>query len=104
MPQINTLMQKTEQILAKYKRARNDDKYLCIVFWWEYHRGILEMDANNKNPKILLENILQLPSQDFISRCRRKIQESGKYLPTDWEVARKRKINEDVWKNYMLGN
>ncbi len=96
---ITTLMQKTEAILAKYPKARDDDKYLALAVWWNYHKD--DISSINNSFYIKLEDYYKLPSADFISRCRRKIQEAGKFLPTQWEVAHRRKINEDVWKTYM---
>lgn len=102
--QIETLMQKVENILSLYPKARDDDKYLTLTLWWKFHREVFWTYTVDFKPVqfISANQILELPSQDFIARCRRKIQEQGYYLPTTWEVAKRRKINETAWKSYMI--
>lgn len=98
---INALMAKVESQLAAHKMARNDDKYLCAYIWVHFYSNILISDGG-RNWSLRLEDILKLPSQESIARCRRKFQEKGKYLPTDWKVAQKRRIAEQTWKDYMI--
>lgn len=98
--EIKSLMDKTKQVLKLYPDARNSDKFLCLALWKEFHRDKIEIGSDGRG-FVYMRDILKLPSEDHIARCRRKIQEGGEFLPTDWEVARKRGINEETWRSYM---
>jgi len=51
---------------------------------------------------VRLEYIKELPREDHVKRIRAKIQnEEGRLLPTRWEVAKQRKIEEQKWRAFM---
>ena len=93
---IKTLKQKVIEVLKKYPETRNDDILLTTQIWREFYWSHLEDD------KIALRDLHKVPREDHVKRIRAKIQnEEGLYLPTSWIVAKKRNINEDVWREYL---
>jgi hypothetical protein len=112
------LKDRVEYVLAKYPESRNCDKYLlCALivsfychktFDYRGDRGSSGTNTHSENYRpfkaVFLKDLLDLPSQELVARCRRKIQEEGKYLPTKPEIVKKRKINQEVWKAYILAN
>lgn len=90
-----------EHILRLYPETRNSDRLLTIQLWKECY-PIYIRDCGNEH--IRLDDIMNLPSEDHISRYRRKFQEKGLYLPTDEKVFNRRKLNEKVWKEDMLNS
>lgn len=91
-------------ILQENVKARDSDQYLTIMVWMKYYpESIVELQDGSKAVK--LRDVMILPREDNVKRIRAKIQnEEGMYLPTSMEVARKRGINEEVWKAYALNN
>ena len=91
-----TLKNQVERVLQKYPETRNSDITLTIQIWKEFYPTRV-MDG-----KVSLADLYDLPREDNVKRVRAKFQnEENKYLPTVWEIARKRKINEMVWKNFI---
>lgn len=71
-----------EMLLQDYESTRNSDAVLIL--------GMLQVNGaelNDRQKRLVLS--LQY---EAITRQRRKLQEAGKYLPTDPEVAKKRRI------------
>lgn len=100
------LRKKVITILSKYPKARDSDAWLTIKLWCEFYPSLIirEQDENGQflQPKIILDNILRLPKEDQCKRIRAIIQNvEGKYLPTTWEVAKKRKIEQEKWQAYV---
>lgn len=99
--EIKKLKDKIEYILREYPKTRNSDIRLTIELWKRFHRSSL---VQNKNGSIFvpLENLFELPREDNIKRVRAKTQNVDlKYLPTNWEIAKKRGIQENVWRKAM---
>jgi len=93
----------TEQILFildKLPDTRNDDVLLTTEIWKEFYSDIIE---NGRDWFfVFLDDIWKLPREDHIKRIRAKIQNDEKrFLPTSWEVAKKRQINQWVWELAM---
>ena len=94
------LKEKVEYCLKKYPTTRNDDVALTIDVWWEYHREYLKKIDGEYYVKC--KDLKNLPREDNVKRVRAIIQnKEHKYLPTSLEVAKKRKINEEAWLNYI---
>lgn len=102
--QITMLKDKVEYVLKHHPASRSCDKYLAVALWYKFYNNFIIEVGADKEKAILLKNIVKLPSQELIARCRRKFQESNLYLPTLLNVAKKRKIQEQVWRDYMLKN
>lgn len=93
----------TEQILFildKIPDTRNDDVLLTLEIWKEfYSEKLLDFESWQA---VMLSELFQLPREDHIKRIRAKIQnDEKKFLPTSWEVAKKRQINQWVWELAM---
>ena len=94
--QIKTLKMKVETVLENYPETRNDDIALTIQVWRVFHKEKLNFEY------VKLSDLVQLPREDNIKRVRAQIQNKEKrFLPTDWEVAKKRQINEENWREAM---
>lgn len=86
--------------LQKYPLTRNCDTKLTNAIWVEFYPSKLR---NVEGEWLLpLLSRYDMPSQDAVSRIRRKIQESGQYIPTDDKVLLKRRIRAEQVKGYML--
>jgi hypothetical protein len=64
-----------------------------------YHRELIDM-TDEKNPKVAIKDLYELPRLQAISRIRRKFTESGMYLPTDPGVFEARKIKQEYWTSF----
>lgn len=99
---IKTIMELTKvkeivaQILENDVRAKNDDKWLC----YRVFQGIAEQ--NGKKIFIPFELFTKFCSFESISRVRRKLNEQGKYLPTDPEVIRQRAKRRVAVRDWSL--
>jgi hypothetical protein len=70
-----------EQLLADYPQTRNSDSVLLI--------GMLQINGAQLTKE--QKQIIVGMNFEAITRERRKLQEAGKYLPTDPAVAKKRR-------------
>jgi len=93
---IKTLTAKVCDILENNPETRNSDVSLTITVWQRYYSHLL-IDSS----KVELAKLFELPREDFIGRVRRKLQESGRYLPTKEHIAKARGINMDEWRVAM---
>lgn len=85
-----------KQILDAIPDTRNSDIYLTIIVWEHYYS-----DAVNRLKKGNLNALYDLPYQDNIKRYRAMYQAKGQYVPTDWEVAKQRRMKEDWWREKL---
>lgn len=81
--QLVTVRENVDKILEEFEEARNDDRYLLILYWKKIDRLPL--------PWIPWDVIQGLTSPETIRRMRQKIQEDGRFRPTDPEVDAKRR-------------
>lgn len=97
----------TDQILVvleKYPETRNDDIELTIQVWKSFYTEFIIKPGEYPEEKwrVELQNLRNLPREDNIKRIRAKIQnDEGKFLPTKWDVAKKRKIAKLIWEEQM---
>lgn len=101
---LNTLTSRIEFILEKYPETRNSDlelmARLCIEFYPKFDRPIYNWGD-------FVSIMRQLPTLDHVARARRKVIQNHnytKYLPTSYEVAKARGVNEDQWRAYSRQN
>ncbi|MCK9544955.1 MAG: hypothetical protein M0R03_23310 [Novosphingobium sp.] len=93
------LRSKILHCLNKYPDTRNSDILLTRAVWYEFHNS--KIFQHNGKPAIYTEDLIDLPREDNVKRIRAKIQnEENNFLPTDINVVKQRKINEEVWRNY----
>lgn len=96
------LQTEIEYCLKKYPDTRNSDITLTIKVWEEFHSKHLIMRAKDGKQYVSTESLYEIPREDNIKRIRAKFQNDlGLYLPTIEAVARKRRINEEKWRDYM---
>ena len=79
---IKTLQDQVGWVLQQNPDACNSDELLVRLVCEEF-------------------NYEPIAKASSIERCRRKWNSTGMYLPTDEEVARKRKLNIDEWRIAM---
>lgn len=90
------LKQQVKQILEDYPETRNNDITLMIFIWKKFYAISFSMLINGQ-PTALY----RLPYQDNIKRYRAMYQAKGQYVPTDWEVAKQRRMKEDWWREKL---
>lgn len=102
---VKTTKEKVEKILSDFPETRNSDKKLIWVFW---NREGYVYKNRLGNYVIDTENFLSATKITTIVRVRSAIQNDEKrplkerYLPTDPDVAKQRKIAQKEWKEAML--
>ena len=86
LEKLKTVKERVEHILQNHPEARNSDLYLTIL----YLRKFTEL---GKYIKYIPYNVIKKYDGIFesIRRSRQKLQEEGKYPPTDPEVLRRRR-------------
>lgn len=102
LQRIKNLAVCVEEILAKNPATRNSDILLTLTIWHQYYRE--ELKVENDKWYVSFDALQFLPREDHIGRVRRKIQEKGKYPPTNLEVAKKRGFEEEDWRRYVGAN
>lgn len=96
------LTRKVEAVLRDIPETRNSDIRLTIEIWKRYYPHKLIQGAKTQRLVVPLDELYNLPREDNVKRIRAQFQNDRlKYLPTTWEVAKKRKINEEVWRKCM---
>ena len=97
---LKTLKKEVEYCLGKYEQARNSDAYLTNAVWINFYKEFLrEVDSDWVLP---LKYNGFVASRDDIKRVRATIQNKEKrFLPTSWEVAKKRKWKEEEYYEYF---
>ena len=101
---LNNDQRRVEYILEHYPSTRDSDVELftmyCMNFYPQFEKPIFNyVDLAN-----VMRNVI---SYDHVARCRRQAIQDSKYtkwLPTNPEIARRRKINYEVWKKYAIQN
>lgn len=100
---VKNLKAKVEYCLQTLPESRNSDITLMIEIWRRYYSQRVLTFSHLHGDFINTVSLYHLPRQDSIKRIRAHFQNvEKKYLPTDWKVAKQRKINESEWKEYML--
>lgn len=91
-----------ETVLRDDEETRNSDIKLTIAIWREFYPNYVLDTSQGDKSGIFLDALFILPREDNIKRIRAKIQnEENKYLPTDPNVRKKRKISEEAWYDYL---
>ena len=90
---LEKLSKQVEQVLYDEPESRNNDQYLVIRVWQRFY-GV-------KNT-LSVDDLYYLPSHAVIVRQRAKLQNNKHmYVPTCKEIAEKRKINMELWEQYL---
>ena len=93
---LKTVKERVEYLLERYPESRNDDFYLYILYVRHF-----EPELSRYIEYIPFEIIKRSTRFETIRRCRQKIQEEGRYLPTDPKVLRKRRRLEKLYRRVM---
>jgi hypothetical protein len=96
----NTLKYQVETCLREDPESRNSDIRLMNYLWFKYYPEYLFQDANEK-VSINIISFYSLPNQDDIRRVRQRFQTKRLFLPTDPEVTKKRRLNEERWRKRL---
>lgn len=93
MSKLATVEMKVVVILARFPEARDNDKFLIQQYLATYHniRTFAEHTAS-----------ADAPTTESIRRCRQKIQEAGKYLPSA-KAQQARASQEREFLEYAVG-
>lgn len=98
--QIRGLREQVREILKEHEDARNSDRFLTCMLWKVHYVDIVQDGINGD--WVYLKDILALPSEDAVSRCRRQIQhDDQQYPPTSEAVAKARGWNIEEWKRAL---
>lgn len=86
------VLQDVTEILAKDENTRNSDLWLCIQFWRK--KGI--------RVYVNYADLDKMTTPETITRVRRIIQNNqGQYLPTNPETLYRRKVKEELLRQYF---
>lgn len=95
-----TLEYKVRHILANHPKTRDSDITLTQYIWWAFHRDSLKQEG--AEIYVNVNHLHNLPREDNIKRIRARIQnEEHKYPPTNIQVAKQRKWNEQQWRDAL---
>lgn len=98
---IKNLKQAVHDILRDTPATRNSDVLLTIEVWRKFFPKVIKMGQSEKEG-IWLEDLYWLPREDNVKRVRAHWQnDMGMFLPTEWVIAKARKIAEDEWRVAM---
>lgn len=92
--EMKTIKDKVRWILSKSERARNEDKYLLLLYW-KYVDGV-----NFSN--FINDFLSKATCEKSIIRARQLVQAEGQYLPTE-ETAIRRRQAEKAYKHTIAG-
>lgn len=97
------LKDNVDYILNQHEQCRNDDGVLLSTYYMKFNNQQVFLALNTKEgvSKMLHNLFTTVDNPANIIRIRQKLQQMGKYMPTDLEVVKQRKINEEKWLDYM---
>jgi len=91
--ELKKLKDQVEYCLREIPETRNSDITLTLAVWKEFH-GVTGY--------INVGKLYDLPREDNVKRVRAKFQNELKmFLPTVWEVAKKRGIKREEWEEFI---
>lgn len=96
----NALKLKVIAVLHEDEEARNNDKELAWKLWRKFYPGAFFFFRGEFS--LTREGFDTIPSYAGIVRIRADVQnKQGLYLPTSWEIAKKRGLEEDSWRKAL---
>lgn len=94
------LKYQVEDCLFRFPASRDSDIVLTQMIWINHWGQYVHLDGGAY--WIKLEDLDIVPTQDDIKRWRAKVQnDEERFVPTKWEVAKARKMKEEVWKRAL---
>lgn len=98
---IKTLKDQVEYVLREVPNTRNSDILLTVEIWRRWYPTRVHQTELGAE-YVYTSDLLDLPREDNVKRARAHFQNTkGLYLPTSWEVAKKRGLAEDEWRVAM---
>lgn len=94
--QLNTITEKIERVLQLLPWTRDNDIDLLWSLW--------QIHYDHNTDYVTKEQMKHLPTQETVKRVRAKFNSKGMYLPRDEEVARRRGIASDVYREFYARN
>ncbi len=101
MKKNSKLHNEVREILSQDKQARDNDAVLIRQILICFYPELIVTGSKTGKPFFSLENDTALLMCSKIERYRRKVQET-EFIPTLWAVAKKRRITEFKWDEYMM--
>lgn len=99
---IKTLKGQVESVLQDIPETRNSDIALTIEIWRRFFPDKIRTLDGGAVEYVSLGSLYSLPREDNVKRVRAMFQNvQKKYLPTKWEVAKARGIEEDEWRTAL---
>lgn len=93
---------KVQRILKECLEARNSDATLWVKYVEQYYQTRVMTGKTGKKAVLMDDVEKYLPRQEQLARARRHIQnDKNLFLPTNWKVAKRRRINEKRWREAM---
>jgi hypothetical protein len=93
---LKTITDKIEKVLQLLPWTRDSDIELLRCLWRIYY--------DHTEPTVTKEQMHHLPTQETVKRVRAKFNSLGMYLPKDPDVARRRGIASDVYREFYARN
>ena len=97
---MKNLKEKVKHCLEIDAESRNSDIRLTNKIWLEYYPEKI-VSLPDGSVAVRLRDLHDLPREDDVKRVRALFNSKGKYLPTSLEVAKQRKINEELWRSQL---
>lgn len=97
---MKTLNDQVRYCLQHYPDTRNSDITLTMHIWKEFYKD--KLTVVDGVLAIRLRDLFDLPREDNVKRVRAHIQNDlHEFVPTNWEVAKQRKMLQHEWKQYL---
>lgn len=87
---IKTVRARVEDILERHPSTRGDDRILLYRYYKEYEPSLMQIKFTD------FMSFLRATNPETIRRSRQKINEEGKFLPTDKTVAKRRRREQII--------
>jgi hypothetical protein len=84
---------KVAQILEKYPATKGDDRLLQFYFYKEFEPDKVKLSFKK------FKMLMLMTSPETIRRVRQKLNEEGKFLPTDKTILKRRRRESIVRQN-----
>ena len=95
MPELDTVKDRVEHILANHDLARENDLFLIFLY--------LKKFMGLKMPPLKKDHLNHASVCESVRRVRQKIQnEDNLFLPNDPAVRKRRRIKEEEWREWVL--
>lgn len=101
LEQIEKVKDRVEHILEAYPQTRNSDKLLWLAYMSMFGeiKEVMDDRTYQSFKKLLMDE--KTPTFESLSRCRRKLQESGEKLQASDEVKSERKLSAKEVSEYF---